>query len=157
MARLDTQVNIRIPDALLERLRASATASGRSLTAEIVKRIEESFPQFEEMLIATRSRELETISQSVRAKEQEYLRLLSSGNSGWEKAYREFAHLRMLESSIQHDIESLAEFKADVADEVETELEYLKESMADAESRDYALTQAGLALAKASGKKRKAK
>lgn len=35
MARSDTQVNFRIPEATLARLRASAEASGRTLTAEI--------------------------------------------------------------------------------------------------------------------------
>ncbi|MEF8764894.1 Arc family DNA-binding protein [Stenotrophomonas sp. A3_2] len=43
MARTDPQVNIRIPSALKERLEDVAGESGRSLTAEIVHRLELSF------------------------------------------------------------------------------------------------------------------
>ena len=43
MARTDPQVNIRIPTALKERLEVVAGESGRSLTAEIVHRLEQSF------------------------------------------------------------------------------------------------------------------
>lgn len=43
MARTDPQINIRLPAELLERIRDSAEASGRSLTGEIAFRLYESF------------------------------------------------------------------------------------------------------------------
>ena len=52
MARADPQVNFRIPEALKSALEQAATAAGRSLTAEIVQRLESSFT-------ATTSEELE--------------------------------------------------------------------------------------------------
>lgn len=42
MARTDPQLNIRIPSDLKDRLEEAATASGRSVTAELIHRIEES-------------------------------------------------------------------------------------------------------------------
>jgi len=42
MARTDPQVNLRMPAALKERLEEIATASGRSFTAEVVARLEQS-------------------------------------------------------------------------------------------------------------------
>lgn len=43
MARTDPQFNFRIPADLLDKLRASQKVSGRSLTAELVYRLERSF------------------------------------------------------------------------------------------------------------------
>lgn len=43
MARSDPQFNLRIPSELKERIEASAKASGRSATAEIIARLEGSF------------------------------------------------------------------------------------------------------------------
>lgn len=43
MTRNDIQVNFRIPAELKSRLDAAARASGRSLTAELVGRLEDSF------------------------------------------------------------------------------------------------------------------
>ena len=40
MARTDPQLNIRIPSELKDRLEEAATASGRSVTAELIHRIE---------------------------------------------------------------------------------------------------------------------
>lgn len=45
MARTDPQVNIRLPEALVESLKQAAELSGKSLTAEIVERLEASFPK----------------------------------------------------------------------------------------------------------------
>lgn len=44
MARDDTQVNVRLPAELVERLRDVASRSGKSLTSEIVDRLVDSFP-----------------------------------------------------------------------------------------------------------------
>lgn len=41
--RADPQINIRIPAALKSRLDEAAEGSGRSLTAEVVRRLEDSF------------------------------------------------------------------------------------------------------------------
>lgn len=43
MARDDPQINLRIPAALKERLDEASVQSKRSLTAEVVARLEESF------------------------------------------------------------------------------------------------------------------
>lgn len=43
MARTDPQVNVRMPSDLKERLEEASSGSGRSLTAEIVQRLEQSF------------------------------------------------------------------------------------------------------------------
>jgi len=53
MARTDPQFNLRLPQDLKERIEFSAAASGRSATAEIVFRLEESFkehPDLREMI-----------------------------------------------------------------------------------------------------------
>ena len=42
MARTDLQINIRIPPELKDRLDAAATSASRSLTAEVVQRLEQS-------------------------------------------------------------------------------------------------------------------
>lgn len=44
MAKKDVQVNVRLPDWLLRLLRDAADRHGRSLTAEIATRLEDSFP-----------------------------------------------------------------------------------------------------------------
>jgi len=43
MARTDPQVNLRIPAALKEKLEAASVANSRSITAEVVARLEASF------------------------------------------------------------------------------------------------------------------
>lgn len=43
MARDEPQINLRIPSALKERLEQASAQSKRSLTAEVVARLEESF------------------------------------------------------------------------------------------------------------------
>lgn len=43
MARSDPQVNFRIPQELKEKLEQSAKESGRSITSELVTRLEQSF------------------------------------------------------------------------------------------------------------------
>jgi len=43
MARTDPQVNFRIPESLLERIKAAAAESNRTVTAELVSRLESSF------------------------------------------------------------------------------------------------------------------
>jgi uncharacterized protein (DUF1778 family) len=45
MARSDPQLNFRIPNELRSRLERAASDSGRSLTAELIHRLEQSFEQ----------------------------------------------------------------------------------------------------------------
>lgn len=45
MARTDPQVNLRIPEDLKERLQEASVQNNRSLTAEIVARLQASFPR----------------------------------------------------------------------------------------------------------------
>lgn len=71
MARNDPQVNFRIPADLLEQVRDSAKAGGRSLSAEIVYRLTASFPLEEivnkqEQLIAAFSNESETTEKIIK-------------------------------------------------------------------------------------------
>lgn len=58
MAREDKQVNVRLPEELLEKLRASADQAGRSVTSEIVKRLRETFPNPSAEMLANRQKEL---------------------------------------------------------------------------------------------------
>ncbi|GAA5075668.1 Arc family DNA-binding protein [Lysobacter panacisoli] len=60
MARTDPQVNVRLPEPLLERLRVAADANGASLTGEIVRRLEASFPKsFDLLKLEQRQRDLQ--------------------------------------------------------------------------------------------------
>lgn len=60
MARSDPQVNVRISEDLLERLKLAAEVSGKSLTQEISDRLRNSFAStFAEIRLARRIGELE--------------------------------------------------------------------------------------------------
>lgn len=60
------QVNVRMPEALLNRLRISAEAAGRTLQAEIVFRLENSFPKrFDLLRLEGRQRELQALSDQI--------------------------------------------------------------------------------------------
>lgn len=74
MARDDPQVNFRMPAALKRRLEQAADASGRSLTAEIIQRLEQSFTsvrvdmsreEITELVIATVDDRIEHIRQQM--------------------------------------------------------------------------------------------
>lgn len=63
MARTDIQMNIRIPADLKAKVEAAAQESGRSVTAEIVVRLESTFPrQIEQELLEARRDELDKIA-----------------------------------------------------------------------------------------------
>ncbi|GHB95967.1 Arc family DNA-binding protein [Thermomonas carbonis] len=63
MARDDTQVNVRLPAELVDRLRHAATQSGKSLTSEIVDRLIESFPiTIQDIALDTIRKEAELLS-----------------------------------------------------------------------------------------------
>jgi hypothetical protein len=102
MARIDTQVNLRIPERLLEKLRMASEDAGRSLTAEIVDRLEGSFPLSPaEALLQMRSTELAHLTRALALSEWElgeFQRRKSEGDFG------PWGELRMNE-----DIRSLTE------------------------------------------------
>ncbi|MFJ5297505.1 Arc family DNA-binding protein [Pseudomonas sp. NPDC088368] len=56
MSRIDPQVNLRIPKPLKEELEALAKQNRRSLTAEIVDRLEKSVGDVDEMGVSDRER-----------------------------------------------------------------------------------------------------
>lgn len=65
MSRTDPQFNLRIPEALRDKVMAAAKEKGRSATSEILARLELSFigeaPQ-QELLPASRAKEMATIA-----------------------------------------------------------------------------------------------
>lgn len=62
MARTDPQINIRLPADLKARLDKAAAEAGRSFTAEIVLRLEESFPLLESALLIRQREQLASIA-----------------------------------------------------------------------------------------------
>lgn len=65
MARIDPQVNLRMPADLKSRLEDAASESGRSLTGEIVHRLESTFPKTLDWLKHNRAEEVHTLRVSV--------------------------------------------------------------------------------------------
>ena len=73
MARNEPQVNLRIPEALKSELDAAAIKNKRSLTAEIVARLEASFDvdgdlvaKFDQLMDVRQARLLEELKETVR-------------------------------------------------------------------------------------------
>lgn len=58
MARDDIQVNVRLPAELKKQLDDAAARAGRSLTAEVVARLSDSFRDIERVMLENREREL---------------------------------------------------------------------------------------------------
>ena len=54
MARTDPQLNVRLPSDLLELLKAAAASSGRTLAAELIERLQWSFPETVDALLLSR-------------------------------------------------------------------------------------------------------
>lgn len=63
MSRGDTQVNLRLPDSMRDQIRDAAAANKRSMNAEFVARIEQSFA--EQASIASISNDLEQIKRAL--------------------------------------------------------------------------------------------
>jgi plasmid stability protein len=85
MARVDTQVNVRIPDELLAQLRAAAESSGRSLTAEVVARLESTFRSVEAEMLNARMAELSKLEASLEmalSDQRVHLHRLENGDFG---------------------------------------------------------------------------
>lgn len=70
MARTDPQLNIRIPFELKEKLEGAAKLSGRSATAEIIKRLEASFGAEEYSLLQGDMRTVQITEESYKAMER---------------------------------------------------------------------------------------
>lgn len=60
-----TQFKLRLPGLLKEQLEAAAAENGRSVTAEIVQRLEDSFPDVETTLLQNRRDELIRIKMEI--------------------------------------------------------------------------------------------
>lgn len=80
MARTDIQMNIRIPELLKFRLETAAKQSGRSVTAEIVERLDASFPEsFLERLAESRQEEMANLERLISQSARSADRLKASG------------------------------------------------------------------------------
>lgn len=66
MARSDPQVNIRMPQALKERLEAASAETNRSLNGEIVARLEQSFLEAPGPTVEIGEKSLEEIAALIR-------------------------------------------------------------------------------------------
>lgn len=71
MARTDIQMNIRIPETLKVMLERAAASSGRSVTSEIVNRLESSFPEnVAHILLTRRLEEMQIIESQMEQKQK---------------------------------------------------------------------------------------
>ena len=85
MARTDPQVNIRMPQALKERLEEMCIESKRSLNSEIVERLEASLDQTALRLPKDMQAEISSSAQLLgRSEEAEIIERLARGTNTWE-------------------------------------------------------------------------
>lgn len=70
MSRSDPQVNFRLPADLRDQLQASAVASGRTLTAEIIARLQGSFEALPRGANASLDAKLEDVQKGIRRLEK---------------------------------------------------------------------------------------
>ena len=66
MAREYSQVNFRIPTKLKEKIEESASTNERSITAELVARLEQSFEHQENSDIAQLKQQIERMDQTIK-------------------------------------------------------------------------------------------
>lgn len=109
MARTDPQVNIRMPEPLLERLRAAAQANGQTLAAEIISRLDASFPKSLNLLVLeSRQRELEAMS--ARRMELQWLmqeHRLKLSPADLEKLQAELQRMEAIEQKAWQEIDAM--------------------------------------------------
>ncbi|MGH8037527.1 MAG: Arc family DNA-binding protein [Stenotrophomonas sp.] len=79
MARTDPQVNVRMPADLKGRLEDAASESGRSVTGEIVHRLESTFPKTLDWLRHNRAEEVHTLRVAVDQQVQRVSALKATG------------------------------------------------------------------------------
>lgn len=66
MAREYSQVNFRIPTKLKEKIEESASTNDRSITAELVARLEQSFEHQENSDVAQLKQQIERMDQTIK-------------------------------------------------------------------------------------------
>lgn len=66
MARNDPQMNLRVPMELKERIEKAALDNGRTITAEAVYRLEQSFEHQENSDIAQLKQQIERMDQTIK-------------------------------------------------------------------------------------------
>lgn len=96
--RLD-QYMLRFPDGMRDRIKTAAEASGRSMNAEIVERLEESFafPQKEAKL----RREIAEINQETESADQEILELKEKIKYREDREIEHIAEIKRLRTRLQ--------------------------------------------------------
>lgn len=144
MTATEVQFKLRLPSELKDRLDKAAAASGRSLSAEMVKRLEDSFPTTEQMLIASRVEELDRISRLRQEQERLFYQLLENGHPSWEVEYREYSRLHAIERSLQDEIDGYANLREWLDGEATSEIERIKEDEKNKDRRDYTITSEGI-------------
>jgi len=109
MARTDPQINIRLPAELKARVEAAMEWSGRSLTAEIVQRLEASFSTIEGKMLATRLDELATLNEVVSNADSELAAVVALGAPKDKRLPFENRkkHAAALRDRVQKDIDVL--------------------------------------------------
>lgn len=87
MARNDPQVNFRIPQELKDKLEQAAKDSGRSITAELVTRLERSFDESTNVIGIFNQDELKELAIEIakllsdnRELSQEFIQIINSAN-----------------------------------------------------------------------------
>lgn len=134
---------VRLPEGMRDRIAKAAEANGRSMNAEIVKRLEDSFPTTEQMLIAARVEELARISVLRQDQERLFFDLLKAEDPRWELEYREYARLHAIERSLESEIEAYTHLSEEIEVEAMEEIERIREEEADKHRRDYTVTAKG--------------
>lgn len=110
MARDDIQMNIRIPATLRELLERAARTAGRSLTVEIVHRLESSFPEhIETALLLRRQEEKALIERQMEEAERllDRLEQTPEDKAAIEAATAQFLALDRYRDLIERDCELL--------------------------------------------------
>ncbi len=115
MARIDPQVNVRMPADLKGRLEDAAEASGRSLTGEIVHRLESTFPKTLDWLRQNRAEEVQTLRVSVEQQVQRVTTLKASGQLQ-QHDLLELGRRRLLLQTLESDA-----YMLELMDEVQPE------------------------------------
>lgn len=122
---------IRLPQALKFRLENSAAVAGRSLTAEIVRRLEESFDSLDSVMLRNRRRELEILNRDFEALLLKRSALVSekAPTAALASTEAEIERLRARQRDIEHDIAEL------LKDDESREARSFKARAADAPGR----------------------
>lgn len=127
---------VRLPDGMRERIAAAAEAAGRSMNAELVKRISESFPPVEDELIARRRDELKVLSKALDAADERILAFKGKNKSAQKSAYLEHERLKLVVGSIEHEIDLLRRIRDQFDADPEEVMRKYRRFLEDADMRD---------------------